>query len=96
MKISVRVKPGSKGVTRLEQQEDGSYVAFLHARAHDGEANKALIELIAKEFHIAKTQITITSGAKSRQKVLEWWSSSGMRRQYQKNCQYVRSMAFFL
>ena len=72
MKISVRVKPGTKGVTRLEQQEDGSYVAFLHARAHDGEANQALLELISKEFRVAKTNIQIISGAKSRQKVLEW------------------------
>ncbi|MBP5655974.1 DUF167 domain-containing protein [Candidatus Saccharibacteria bacterium] len=72
MRISVRVKPGTKGATRLEKQEDGSYVAFLHARAHDGEANQALIELISDEFRVAKTQISIVSGAKSRQKVLEW------------------------
>ncbi len=72
MRISVRVKPGTKGATRLEKQEGGSYVAFLHARAHDGEANKALLELVAKEFKIAKTQIVIVSGAKSRGKVLEW------------------------
>ena len=72
MRISVRVKPGTKGATRLEQQEDGSFVAFLHARANDGEANTALLELISDESHIAKTQIIIVSGAKSRQKVLEW------------------------
>lgn len=72
MHITVRVKPGTKGATRLERQEDGSYVAFLHARAHDGEANKALLELVAKEFKIAKTQISIISGAKARVKVLEW------------------------
>lgn len=72
MRISVRVKPGTKGATRLEKQEDGSYVAFLHARAHDGEANAALLELISDEFHVAKTHIMIVSGAKSRQKVLEW------------------------
>ncbi len=72
MRISVRVKPGTKGATRLEKQEDGSYVAFLHARAHDGEANAALLELISGTFHVAKTQITIVSGAKSRQKILEW------------------------
>ena len=72
MRISVRVKPSTKGAMRLEQQSDGSYVAFLHARAHDGEANQALIELVAKEFHIAKTSISIVGGTKSRQKVLEW------------------------
>ena len=72
MRLSVRVKPGTKGVSRLEQQEDGSYVAFLHARAHDGEANKALLELVSKQFRVAKTGIKIVSGEKSRQKVLEF------------------------
>lgn len=72
MRISVRVKPGTKGATRLEKQPDGSFIAFLHARAHDGEANKALFELISDEFKVPKTQIKIASGAKSREKVLEW------------------------
>ncbi len=72
MQISVRVKPGVKGATRLEKQEDSSYVAFLHARAHDGEANKALLELVSDEFKIPKTSITIIAGAKSRDKVLGW------------------------
>ena len=72
MRISVRVKPGTKGITRLEKQEDGSYVAFLHARAHDGEANKALIELISDEFSVPKTSIEITSGAHSRDKKISF------------------------
>ena len=72
MQISVRVKPGTKGATRLEKQKDGSFTAFLHARAHDGEANKALLELISDEFKVPKTSIQIVSGAKSRDKVLEF------------------------
>ena len=71
MRISVRVKPGTKGTTRLEKQPDGSYIAFLHARAHDGEANKALLELISDEFKVPKTSIDIVAGAKSRDKVIE-------------------------
>jgi uncharacterized protein YggU (UPF0235/DUF167 family) len=71
MRISVRVKPGTKGATRLEKQSDGSYIAFLHARAHDGEANKALLELLSDEFHVPKTQIVIIAGAKSRDKIIE-------------------------
>ena len=71
MRISVRVKPGVKGATRLEKQEDGSFTAFLHARAHDGEANKALLELISNEFKVPKTSITIVAGAKSRDKIVE-------------------------
>ena len=72
MQISVRVKPGVKGATRLEKQEDGSYVAFLHARAHDGEANKALLELVSDSFSVPKTSIAIVSGAKSRSKTLSF------------------------
>lgn len=72
MQISVRVKPGVKGATRLEKQEDGSYVAFLHARAHDGEANKTLLELISSEFKVPKTSIDIVSGAKSRNKTISF------------------------
>ena len=71
MRISVRVKPGTKGATRLEKQLDGSYIAFLHARAHDGEANKALLELISDEFNVSKTSIDIVAGAKSRDKIIE-------------------------
>ena len=71
MRISVRVKPGTKGATRLEKQEDGSFIAFLHARAHDGEANRALLELISDEFKVPKTQIAIVAGAKSRDKIIE-------------------------
>lgn len=71
MRISVRVKPGVKGATRLEKQEDGSFIAFLHARAHDGEANKALLELISDEFKVPKTSIVIVAGVKSRDKIVE-------------------------
>ena len=71
--IQVKVKPGSKQLSRLEKQADGSYIAFLTARAHDGDANNALLcELVAKTFRIPKTSIAITSGAKSRQKTLEF------------------------
>ena len=77
MRISVRVKPGAKGEEHLEKQADGSFVAFIHARAHDGEANQALIKLVSDSFKVAKTQISIVSGAKSRQKTLEFFISSG-------------------
>ena len=71
-RISVKVKPGCKQASRLEKQEDGSYVAFLHARAHDGEANTELMRLLSKELGVAKTQLTIVSGAKGRDKIIEY------------------------
>lgn len=71
MIITVKVKPGAKVGPKLERLEDGSYVAFIRARAHDGEANVALVELLSDYFHVAKSLITIKSGAGSRVKVVE-------------------------
>lgn len=71
-RISVKVKPGCKQASRLEKQEDGRYVAFLHARAHDGEANTELMKLLSKELGVAKTQLAIVSGAKGRDKIIEY------------------------
>ena len=71
-RINIRVKPGCKQASRLEKQEDGSYTAFLHARAHDGEANAELMKLLSKEFGVPKTQIEIIAGAKGRDKVVEY------------------------
>ena len=71
-RISIKVKPGCKQASRLEKQEDGSYVAFLHARAHDGEANSELMKLLSKELGVPKTQIEIVAGAKGRDKAIEY------------------------
>ena len=71
-RISVKVKPGCKQASRLEKQEDGSFVAFLHARAHDGEANAELMKMLSKELGVPKTQIEIVAGAKGRDKVIEY------------------------
>lgn len=70
MIISVKVKPGSTKGDKLEKTETG-YLAFLRARAHDGEANTALTNLLAKSFHVSKTSITIKSGHASRTKLIE-------------------------
>ncbi len=72
MQIKVKVKPGSKQLPHLEERTDGSYIAFLTARAHDGEANKALIELVSKQFKVPKTSISIIRGIKSKEKTLEF------------------------
>lgn len=71
-RINVKVKPGCKQASRLERQEDGSFTAFLHARAHDGEANTELMKLLSKELGVTKTQIVIVSGDKSRNKIIEY------------------------
>lgn len=71
MIITVKVKPGSKQGDKLERLDDGAFVVFLRARAHDGKANTALIKLLAKEFDVPKTSIKIKSGHTSRTKLIE-------------------------
>ena len=72
MLISVKVKPGAKVGPKLEKVGEGEYVAYIRARAHDGEANEALIRLLADEFKIPKTSITIKVGRASRNKIIEF------------------------
>ena len=71
MIINVKVKPGSKAGDKIEKQSDGTYIIYLRARAHDGEANVALIKLLAEHFDVPKTSIKIKSGAASRTKLIE-------------------------
>ncbi len=73
MLISLTVKPGSKkGPLVLPVEGKGNeYVVYLREKAHDGEANEALIRLLAKHFNLPKTSIKIKSGHASRKKIVE-------------------------
>ena len=69
MKYSVIVKAGSK-IEKIEKTNE-NLVVFTHARAHDGEANKRVIEQLSDFFQVSKSQIEIISGQKSKKKVIE-------------------------
>lgn len=71
MIITAKVKPGSKQGDKIEKQPDGTYIIYLRTRAHDGEANAALVKLLADHFDVAKTSIKIKSGLSSRTKIIE-------------------------
>ena len=70
MKISVKVKPNSKEQT-VVKNEDGSWQIRLKSPPVDGKANRELIDIIAKEFQVKKSQIQIKSGSSSKHKLLE-------------------------
>ena len=70
MVITVNVKPGSKKGP-LVVAEDNIYMVYLRERPHDGEANTALIHILADYFHIAKSCIVIKSGSHSHHKLVE-------------------------
>ena len=69
MNIQVTVKPGAKQ-EKIVKSNDGLTV-YLHARAHDGEANKALVRALADYYGVSKSCVLILRGQKSHQKVVE-------------------------
>ena len=69
--ISVRVRV----IPRAQRSEivgikDGYVVVRLNAPPVDGKANAALLDLIARELGVRKSIVVLTSGGKSRNKVL--------------------------
>ena len=70
MKYEVFVKPGSKKGPLIEETPAGLTV-FIPEKAHDGEANAALVKLLAKHFSVSKSQVEIIRGAHSRHKLVE-------------------------
>ena len=70
MKVEVLVKPGSKKGPLVAPSQDAIMV-YLREKPHDGEANEALIKVLAEYYGVSKSQVAIISGGKSRKKVVE-------------------------
>ena len=69
MNIEVTVKTGTSQ-EKIVATAPEKYTVYLRAKPHDGEANAALIKLLAKHFHVPKSSITITRGAHSHTKLV--------------------------
>ena len=70
MKYTVTVKPGSSQ-EKIVETAPNELTVYLRAKPHDGEANTALVKLLAKHFKVPKTAIMIIRGAHSRTKIVE-------------------------
>lgn len=70
MKIQVKVKPNARE-SRLQQLDDGTWLAQLKASPVDGKANAELCALFARQFDVSKSRVTIKSGAAGRIKLIE-------------------------
>jgi uncharacterized protein (TIGR00251 family) len=67
--IDLRVQPRARR-TVLACNEAGVLKAAVTAPAEEGKANAAVIELMAREWRLAKSAIEVVRGATARQKVL--------------------------
>jgi len=70
MKLPVKIQPKSSKEA-VEQLANGSYKIFVHSPPIDGKANTAVVEVLAKYFNVAKSNVKIISGEKSRNKIVE-------------------------
>jgi uncharacterized protein len=68
--IQVKVKPNAR-VSALEQEPAGTWIARLKAPPVDGKANAELIDLVARRFGCARSDVSIRSGARSRMKLVK-------------------------
>jgi uncharacterized protein (TIGR00251 family) len=92
--LSVRLTPraGRDSIDGVGELSDGRAVAQIRVRALpiEGEANAALIALLAKRLHVPKSAVTIAAGHSARLKQvqiagdpaelareIDGWSSSG-------------------
>ena len=69
MRILVTVKPGSsqEKVVEVTRSDDSCEVTiWTHARAHDGEANKKVIEMLSDFYGVPKTSIVLVRGKTSK------------------------------
>lgn len=61
MILHLKAKPGSK-VDQLFYDAAGQLNAKIKAPAQDGKANAYLVEFLAQQFGIAKSNVTIVAG----------------------------------
>jgi uncharacterized protein len=79
--LSVRLTPKSSrdDIGGIETLADGRTVLKVRVRAvpQDGEANAALVRLLAKALHISATAVRIEAGASGRLKTLHLQGDTG-------------------
>jgi uncharacterized protein (TIGR00251 family) len=68
--IRVKVKPNARESV-LEEEPAGTWLARLKSPPVDGKANAELIELVARHFGCARSDVSIKSGAGSRMKLVK-------------------------
>lgn len=69
--LNIRVQPRASRNEIAGLSEDGVLKVRVTAAPTDGEANDAVLRLLAKHLHMAPGALTIVRGGSSRNKVIE-------------------------
>jgi hypothetical protein len=71
MLLTVHAKPGAKQ-NKLEWMDQDTLKISVTARAEQGKANAAILELLAEELNVPKTSLQIVRGATTRLKQISF------------------------
>jgi uncharacterized protein (TIGR00251 family) len=69
VKIRIKVIPNSK--TEEVVKEGDRFLVRVKEPAKEGKASRAVIKLLAEHFGVSQSQVVISSGFRSRSKVVE-------------------------
>ncbi|OGG31307.1 hypothetical protein A3A63_01320 [Candidatus Gottesmanbacteria bacterium RIFCSPLOWO2_01_FULL_46_9] len=70
MKLTIVAHPNARK-PRVEEDLLGTLHVYVNAPPLEGKANMAVIEALAMHFKVKKSQVTLLSGQKSKQKTIE-------------------------
>ncbi len=70
MKIFITIKPNAKADS-VEKLEENRYRVTVKAPPDEGRANEALVRCLAEYFDLPKSRVSLLSGFKSKNKVVE-------------------------
>ena len=76
--LTVRVRTQADRSAIREMMSDGAMKIDLAAVPEDGKANAELVRLLAEEFQVSRSAITIVSGQTSRTKVVRVRKTEGV------------------
>ena len=70
MNIFVTAKPGAR-ITKIVEIDSTHFRISVHAPAHEGKANTAIIDALADHLGIPKSRVRLLRGEKYKEKVFE-------------------------
>jgi uncharacterized protein (TIGR00251 family) len=71
MYLRVKVQPKSRESGIVDVMEDGTIKVRVKAAPEKGKANKEVIEVLAKEYGVRKSEVEIVGGAHDQIKLIK-------------------------
>lgn len=91
--LTIFVKPNARQTALVAVSDEQGMVISLHAKPHEGEANRELILFLAKLFKLPKTSIVLQTGGRSRHKKVVLPLNEQVKSFIQDPINYVKSLA---